>query len=325
MSSTQIQIYVIMLENDNIFLYTTTHNAQPSVIYLECMVLHDFVKKHKPLQIIEVIPLNNTLDIDYNVKKYMQHFGIEHVRGGSYSNEILSPNTIQTLNAEINTDFYTIFKENEMINTINDIYCGRNSKFIWNEVNVNNEKRNIQNDLHKYKQIKDTLAKICSFPGNNTNKITREIINDIEWIKTRVLGLTNIQQTIIEKKADIYKYKTITSKLNEIYSMFSLVTADTFNDSSILLYEPKIYLNRTDIVFDKFVYHNAAYAYNEDIVNEALTLIDKLEYMCYTIINRKEEYEYELSHYLPEFEKQNRRMLRFLELKWEEIRNLNIR
>ena len=74
---------VILLENENVILFES-ENMYDYQIMNECIETCYFAKEHKPLSIIEKIQITDPLMIDYYVKNYMQYFGINHVRGGSY-------------------------------------------------------------------------------------------------------------------------------------------------------------------------------------------------------------------------------------------------
>ena len=76
-----------------------------------------FTKKYQPLQIEKIYENASNYDEDKYVKKYMNDYGIDNVRGGSYSNEFLT-----------NCERKLISKE---LKTANDICytCGNNGHF----------------------------------------------------------------------------------------------------------------------------------------------------------------------------------------------------
>lgn len=76
---------VILLEGENVILFES-ESMYDYQIMNECIEQEDFAKEHKPLSILEKIQITEPTMIDYYVKNYMQYFGIEHVRGGSYMN-----------------------------------------------------------------------------------------------------------------------------------------------------------------------------------------------------------------------------------------------
>jgi predicted GIY-YIG superfamily endonuclease len=60
-----------------------------------------WTKKHKPVYLIKTIKSTSQFDEDKYVKEYMAKYGIENVRGGSYSNIVLDENSIAVLEKEI--------------------------------------------------------------------------------------------------------------------------------------------------------------------------------------------------------------------------------
>lgn len=77
-------LHVILLENENVILFESETHYDFQIMN-ECIEKCDFAKQHPPLGIIEKIQITEPEMIDYYVKNYMQHFGINHVRGGSYT------------------------------------------------------------------------------------------------------------------------------------------------------------------------------------------------------------------------------------------------
>jgi hypothetical protein len=53
--------------------------------------------KYRPLRVIEIIPDCDDYDEDKYTRKYMDKYGIDNVRGGSFCEEILEENTIKML------------------------------------------------------------------------------------------------------------------------------------------------------------------------------------------------------------------------------------
>ena len=60
-----------------------------------------WTKKYKPIEIIEVIPNCDGFDEDKYTKIYMNKFGINNVRGGSYTKIVLSKEELSFLQKEI--------------------------------------------------------------------------------------------------------------------------------------------------------------------------------------------------------------------------------
>jgi predicted GIY-YIG superfamily endonuclease len=60
-----------------------------------------WTKKHIPISLIKTIKSTSQFDEDKYVKEYMAKYGIENVRGGTYSNIDLDANSIAILEKEI--------------------------------------------------------------------------------------------------------------------------------------------------------------------------------------------------------------------------------
>lgn len=89
-----------------------------------------WTKKYKPLSVVEIIPNCDDFDEDKHTIKYMEKYGINNVRGGSFCEIRLNDNNIITLK--------------QMINGVTDkcYICGKNSHFAKNckEVSVKKDK-----------------------------------------------------------------------------------------------------------------------------------------------------------------------------------------
>ena len=95
-------IYLIECENGKYYVGKTTDcehrfrqhcNNKGSV----------WTRLHKPLRIVEVFESNDGFDEDKYTKKFMNKYGIENVRGGSYTRIILSKNIKAVLKKEFMT------------------------------------------------------------------------------------------------------------------------------------------------------------------------------------------------------------------------------
>ncbi len=62
----------------------------------------EFTKKYKPLKMIEIISDCDDYDEDKYTLKYMDNYGINNVRGGSFSQIELSEDNVKIINKMIN-------------------------------------------------------------------------------------------------------------------------------------------------------------------------------------------------------------------------------
>lgn len=103
-------LHVILLEHENVILFEseTLYDFQ---IMNECIEKCDFAKEHPPLGIIEKIQITEPVMIDYYVKNYMQYYGINHVRGGSY----------MTVTNEQYEELQNEFKKSDAVKTLESL------------------------------------------------------------------------------------------------------------------------------------------------------------------------------------------------------------
>lgn len=93
-------VYVLKLENEKYYVGKTEKKVQDR--FLEHM--NDGVawtRLYKPIGIISYFTSLNRWDEDNTVKDCMMKYGIDNVRGGSYSQIVLTQDQIDALNREI--------------------------------------------------------------------------------------------------------------------------------------------------------------------------------------------------------------------------------
>lgn len=91
-----VYIYILELECNKYYIGKTNN---PIIRIENHFNLNgsEWTKKYKPLKIKEIIPNCDNFDEDKYTLKYMNEYGINNVRGGSFSNIILSNTTLQTI------------------------------------------------------------------------------------------------------------------------------------------------------------------------------------------------------------------------------------
>jgi hypothetical protein len=102
-------IYALQLENNKYYI-GKTDNPQ---FRIESHFNNNgsvWTTKYKPQSIIEIIPNCDDYDEDKYTRKYMDKYGINNVRGGSFCEEHLSEQTIQALLKMANTAQNKCFK-----------------------------------------------------------------------------------------------------------------------------------------------------------------------------------------------------------------------
>jgi predicted GIY-YIG superfamily endonuclease len=98
--SDKTTIYVLKLKNNKYYV-GKTNNVQKR--FMEHMSGNGsaWTKKYKPIEIIETIKNASKYDEDKYVKKYMDKYGMNNVRGGTYVNIELSDDMKQSISREL--------------------------------------------------------------------------------------------------------------------------------------------------------------------------------------------------------------------------------
>jgi len=110
-------IYILKLQNNKYYV-GRTDNVDKRLAEHFSDYGSEFTKKYKPIEIYKVIENASIFDEDKYVKEYMIKFGIDNVRGGSYSNEHLDPAQLTMVKKEIWNSTNCCGK------------CGKNTHFI---------------------------------------------------------------------------------------------------------------------------------------------------------------------------------------------------
>ena len=283
-------LYTVLLENNKYFVYFTL-SEQHEVVKLECQLLNPFVRKYNPIHIIEQKSYAEIEDIDKYVKKYMNLFGIDNVRGGSYSDEFLEDFKIQTLQSELN--FLKTYENNN-----NDM-----RSFLYKEIlkykDINEiEKLNIQKN--KYIYDKQELEKIQYYTFNNNKyKIDFSNIENIQWIKN-VIEQSNPEYKLLGN----LKYKkneNIVIKYRKIIDFLKHLTKINFEYREIQ-YEP-LYLQNPILIFDNFIFSHKHVTINER--KTAINVCNQFEEFFYCIINQISELEFDINNSMKNIEDKN--------------------
>lgn len=94
------QIYIIKLEKSKYYIGKTRNIDKRWEEHLTGNG-SGWTKKYKPMSLITTIKSSSQFDEDKYVKEYMAKYGIDNVRGGTYSNIVLDANSIAVLEKEI--------------------------------------------------------------------------------------------------------------------------------------------------------------------------------------------------------------------------------
>ena len=96
-------IYVFQLEKSRYFLYSGESDKTDAETMLSAEIQYDFLQKYRPINVLKKIKSTGMFDLDNHVKQYMILVGYQNVRGGSYIEDVLSPQQEELLMKELQT------------------------------------------------------------------------------------------------------------------------------------------------------------------------------------------------------------------------------
>jgi hypothetical protein len=189
-------------------------------IMQECVEQTDFAKENPPLIILEKLQITDINEIDTHVKKYMQYYGINHVRGGSYTS------ITQTQSEELQREF----ANSETIELLNSIkYVVYNKKTYTIDRNLITEIQWLSDTI----KLKSTIA---LYTKNYPQIIIEALLFD-KSIYDRYKELITILSSLHEKtNVAKMKYECFDHLVNpaEIFDRFIYATPTIHeNDTEI--------------------------------------------------------------------------------------------
>jgi len=283
-------IVVFYLELEKVFVYSCSQTFKSdSQLMLEAEIYYDYLKKYKPISVLKRYTIYDGFDIDKYVKLFMMEYGVEHVRGGSYSDEFLSENQLNILLFELETASASASTSNmnhkpqqEIVESIIQSYAYK--KMTKAEILL--ERERLETILEQFKKEKAEYE--------NVRVNGSQIIEDIQWIQvacSQILEIynTNKRDTYLSKlviKEFITKYKMVLQSLKTIYT---ICKKHDYYDC-----EKNIYVKYPQFVLDDFFYHLHR-IHLEDSMKQVDQLCQIYEYMTNIIINKMDEKAFDVS------------------------------
>ena len=106
----RFNLYVLKLIKGKYYVGITYKNISVRVYQHEIGIGSEWTKLYKPISIIETLKTNNIFEEDKYTKMYMNKFGIENVRGGSYTKINLEEYQKKALELELRSANQLCFK-----------------------------------------------------------------------------------------------------------------------------------------------------------------------------------------------------------------------
>lgn len=179
-----VSIYILELEESKYYVGKTTNH----IFRIEKHFNSNgsaWTKKYKPTSVLEIIHNCDDFDEDKYTLKFMEKYGINNVRGGTFCEIKLSDNNILTLN--------------QMLNTINDkcYICGKKDHFA-NEcknktlkkekkptINLNDKCDCPTSYFSPHRRDKYLLNKVISYFEDEDDNIDKLVIKQNEEINSK--------------------------------------------------------------------------------------------------------------------------------------------
>ena len=140
------QVYILKLENDKYFVGYTKDISKIK----ESIKDFEWIQRHPLIKILKIIYNCDKYDVDKYTKKFMELYGIDNVRGGTYYHADLSQETLNSLKQELeilNKQIYIKSQEEDFIHKDDDTYFDE----VENEFEIINKcARCGSNDHHTY-------------------------------------------------------------------------------------------------------------------------------------------------------------------------------
>lgn len=257
-------IYVFESSIDRFFLYPRKSQDNPISFthpLIECKCL--YCLENITLEFHDKITMVKPESIDGIVIQWMSKHGIDHVRGGSFIDPVLSDSTKEYISNQIKYMNYVLENNNTLVERLNtDI-----SLSLLPEKKMMIEKcRKIQSQIDKY------------YPCVS--------IEELEWLRKMI-------ETSVDGKwrfSDIInKYSDLLKRLVLLYKQFC--TYQQSIDNPITLDSPAPYLTSPHIYFDARVIPEERMRCDRS--NDA-QVFNTYELMLYTLLNRTDEMKFEI-------------------------------
>jgi len=303
-------LHVLLLTEDKLFLHgSSTPPNDDSVILLECEIMHEYLRKYKPLRILESLVLRQTCEIDFCVKKYMKYYGIDNVRGGSYTSFELTTDEKKFIERE---HLMTIDKMQSKCEAMATVFNEYKDIRTWSQEKIKNEMSAVTRQQSLYDNEKGMLNKLSM--GKNKIQTNRIFLTDLRWILNQTAknmkqsaDSTTSRAEYFASKYVIAKYKQILNKMKALYAIFcEHIDVD-------IKYEPRIHLYAPETLLDVCFFHCHQARNWDTYAFQVINMIEYFEYIFYCVITKIDEYKFDVNTYPYDFELTNRYRINYLQ------------
>jgi len=314
-------LYVVLLENNStrvsekmlpkFFVYYTTTECATSVMK-EAEYLFEFPKLFSPVKIVETAWNVEALDVDKTVKKYMKKYGIDNVRGGSYTSVVLSDAQHKILKQELafvtehpsfpaDVDENQVVPDSEPSNLYREEFM-RNFMYqhLWGEyTNLATLAPQINELCENREKLRANLEKYRRFQDNKQMYyFNRNVVDKIDKLRLYMDSYSEVNYTAessdTKKNMPGLEYTDILKYIQHAVQVVRTshpVEYQAFIEHAQEI--PEIYFYYPHFLLDNVFLHNK---YSAHQLSCAKKLLETLEGMCYFVSNKIEELMFDLEH-----------------------------
>jgi hypothetical protein len=236
----------------------------------------------------------------------MYKYGINNVKGGSYTDEYLCSSQIENIRKEFEfiENPYRFHSEMSDILIIYNNYIYNSLKQI--EQLIQDISQNYQNYLferNRYQQFfSETSLNISTY-------ITDIDIDDFEWILYQIENhkVVSSLKNIIFDNDKVRRYKRFLDAIKHLY--FIITHTDIFDNKKDYIYKYLLYIQYPQFLFDPYIFNT----YSQNSLVFIKEVYDIIMYIYNVAINRISEYKFDLSTYDDSIEWKVPRILYILE------------
>jgi len=318
-----MKLYAIELQNRKVFLHVCPP-VKSNHMFPECQVMFSFVKKNPPIGLLNEIEIDDVLRVDYYVKFFMRHYGIDNVRGGSYSDEVLPEVLVESLQLELGASFENYKKRVDLYQDIQYFYKTHKINRVDEMAKLGKMLENLQN--------RQRLMKRLLFEGYSS------VLNDLDWLKESVEKKNELYPplTVFEKlitsrplprvsPVDRKKYKDIIENVLALVETYYDICESFSEENNFDAYlrnrllsikenqvEKTILIEKPHFVLDNIFLHPYSIPSWNKYLEIAGELLENLTNIAYIVNNLRDEVHYDLSNIPSNFEKRVQYSIEYL-------------